>query len=79
MLGLGKREPVRQLKKAGGILILLQQILYTHERGKDKKVESLGPAGRQVEGLDLFIVFGLWYQQVRSFQFNLLRSALKFS
>ena len=34
MLGLGKREPVRQLKKTGGVLKLLQQVLYTHQDGK---------------------------------------------
>jgi len=34
---LGKREPVRQLKKAGSVLILKQQILYTHGARKDKK------------------------------------------
>jgi len=33
---LGKREPVRQLKKAGSVLILEQQILYTHAVCKDK-------------------------------------------
>ena len=36
-LRLGKRKPVRNLKKAGGIDILLQQDLNTHEESKDNK------------------------------------------
>ena len=32
---LGKRKPVHQLKKAGGILVLLQQILNAHASRKD--------------------------------------------
>ena len=35
LLRLGKGKPVRQLKKTGGVLILFQQILYTHSEGKD--------------------------------------------
>jgi hypothetical protein len=35
-LWLGKRDFVRNLKKAGGINILLQQNLNTHEYTKDK-------------------------------------------
>ena len=33
-LRLGKRKPVRQLKKAGGIRERIQQILYTHPKQK---------------------------------------------
>ena len=33
---LGKRKPVRQLEKTGSVLILQQQILYTHGACKDK-------------------------------------------
>src|SRR5688572_14135737 len=31
-LGLCKRKPVRQLEETGGVLVLFQQILYTHEQ-----------------------------------------------
>ena len=36
LLGLGKREPVRQLKKAGVIFICVEQHLQIHRRRKDR-------------------------------------------
>src|SRR4026207_508384 len=35
--GFGKRKPVRQLKKAGGVFVRIQQNLYTHRVCKNKK------------------------------------------
>ena len=40
LLGLGKREPVRQLKKAGVIFISVQQHLQIHNSGR--KVTKTG-------------------------------------
>jgi hypothetical protein len=37
-LSLGKREPVRQLKKAGGVYEMIQQILYTHPKNENIKI-----------------------------------------
>ena len=36
-LSLGKRKPVRQLKKAGGVNEIIQQSLYTHPKNKNIK------------------------------------------
>ena len=38
LLRLRKREPVRQLKKAGGINEPIQQNLYTHPKNKNIKI-----------------------------------------
>jgi len=40
LLRLGKRKPVRQLKKAGGINKNIQQSLYTHPKNKNIKIRS---------------------------------------
>ena len=36
-LSLGKRKPVRQLKKTGGVNETIQQSLYTHPKNKNIK------------------------------------------
>lgn len=50
MLGLGKREPVRQLKKAGVIFKFVQQHLQVHISGrKDSKQFRVSSVGFRVE------------------------------
>jgi hypothetical protein len=47
MLWLGKREPVRQLKKAGVILVTIQQRLQIHINGrKDTKKQGVEEVGK---------------------------------
>jgi len=55
-LGLGKRKPVRQLKKAGVIFICVEQHLQIHRRRKDKEKATRQRGIKATSGL--FLAFG---------------------